>query len=82
MSNNLEVSTDPTLLSVDLPSINTSPSASSFLPAEASSTCLLLPNSPSPEFTHPLTPSTAAEGSEPAGKTPLFFSFLIEKLQQ
>lgn len=69
MSNTLEVSTDPALLSVDLASINTSPSASTFLPGEASSTCLLLPNSPSPDLTHPFEPNTAADdGSEPAGK--------------
>lgn len=45
-------------LSVDSASLNTSPSASTFLPDQNSSTCLLLPNSPSPdpELTHPLTP--------------------------
>lgn len=74
MSNNLEVSTDPALLSVDLASINTSPSTSTFLPGEASSTCLLLPNSPSPDLTNPLTPSTAADdGSEPAGECQTYF---------
>lgn len=55
-------------LSVDSTSLNTSPSASTFLPDQNSSTCLLLPNSPSPdpELTHPLTPGLE-DASEPAG---------------
>ncbi|XP_063701736.1 amino acid transporter heavy chain SLC3A2-like [Culicoides brevitarsis] len=54
-------------LSVDSASLNTSPSASTFLPDQNSSTCLLLPNSPSPdpELTHPLTPGLE-DASEPA----------------
>lgn len=55
-------------LSVDTASLNTSPSASTFLPDQNSSTCLLLPNSPSPdpELTHPLTPGLE-DPCEPAG---------------
>lgn len=60
--NNLGISTDPTLLSVDLPSsLTTSPSVSTFLPEEDASTCPLLPSTPSPpcmDFIHPLTPNT------------------------
>lgn len=58
--NNLAISTDPALLSVDLPSsLTESPSVSTFLPEEDASTCPLLPNTPSPPpmtFSHPLTP--------------------------
>lgn len=54
--NNLEISTDPELL--------TSPSVTTFLPEEDVSTYLLLPATPSPppmDFIHPLTPSTGNE---------------------
>lgn len=68
MNNNLGISTNTQLLGVDSSSsLNTSPSASTFLPDQASSTCLLLPSSPSPDYIHPLTPSTQVD-SEPAGK--------------
>lgn len=64
--NSLGISTDPTLLSVDLPSsLNTSPSVSTFLPEEEASICPLLPaTTPSPpplDYIHPLTPSTGAD---------------------
>uniref|UniRef100_A0AAG5DSG2 Glycosyl hydrolase family 13 catalytic domain-containing protein n=1 Tax=Anopheles atroparvus TaxID=41427 RepID=A0AAG5DSG2_ANOAO len=59
--NHLQISTDPTLLGADLlpESLTTSPSVSTFLPEEDASTCLLLPETPSPplDFSHPLTPS-------------------------
>lgn len=56
--NNLEISTNPALLGVDLSqSLNTSPSVSNF--DEDTSTCPLLPTTPSPppHFNHPLTPN-------------------------
>ncbi|XP_055600599.1 alpha-amylase 3-like [Uranotaenia lowii] len=66
--NHLQISTDPTLLGADLPdSLTTSPSVSTFLPEEDTSTCLLLPETPSPPlgFTHPLTPGMGnTENSE------------------
>lgn len=60
--NNLEISTNPSLLGVDLPqSLNTSPSMSTFLAEEDASTCPLLPTTPSPppqmNFNDPLTPN-------------------------
>lgn len=59
--NTLGISTDPALLSVDMPdSLNTSPSVSTFMPDEDASICPLLPATPSPppmDFIHPLTPS-------------------------
>lgn len=78
--NHLQISTDPTLLGVDLPeSLTTSPSVSTFLPEEDASTCPLLPGTPSPplDFTHPLTPSMggnaencdAVAGDDPAAET-------------
>uniref|UniRef100_A0A336M3K7 CSON011544 protein n=1 Tax=Culicoides sonorensis TaxID=179676 RepID=A0A336M3K7_CULSO len=55
-------------LSVDSTSLNTSPSASTFLPDQTSSTCLLLPNSPSPdpELRDPLTPGLEDANSDHA----------------
>lgn len=56
----MDISTDPALLSVDLPqSMNTSPSVSTFLPDEEASMYPLLPTTPSPppHFNHPLTTS-------------------------
>ncbi|XP_058452056.1 neutral and basic amino acid transport protein rBAT-like [Malaya genurostris] len=78
--NHLQISTDPTLLSADLPeSLTTSPSVSTFLPEEDASTCLLLPGTPSPplDFTHPLTPMDIGSnnncdivaGDDPAAET-------------
>lgn len=77
--NHLQISTDPTLLGVELPeSLTTSPSVSTFLPEEDASTCLLLPGTPSPplDFTHPLTPSMGnadnceqVAGDDPAAET-------------
>lgn len=68
--NNLEISTDPALLSADLPqSLIGSPSVTTFLPEEDASTCPLLPTTPSTSpsyFNHPLTPITSNEnGSQP-----------------
>ncbi|XP_058125579.1 neutral and basic amino acid transport protein rBAT-like [Anopheles ziemanni] len=64
--NHLQISTDPTLLGADLlpESLTTSPSVSTFLPEEDASTCLLLPETPSPplDFSHPLTPSMGNPG--------------------
>lgn len=63
--NNLGISTDPALLSVDMAgSLNTSPSVSTFMPEEDASVCPLLPTTPSPppmDFVHPLTPSPGPE---------------------
>lgn len=62
--NNLNASSDATLLGVDLPqSLNTSPSMSTFLQDEEASTCPLLsmqstPSPPPMHFNHPLTPSS------------------------
>lgn len=61
--NNLNISTNPTLLNVDLQqTLNTSPSLSPFLVEEDTSTCPLLPTTPSPpppqhHFHDPLTPN-------------------------
>lgn len=59
---NIAITTDPTLLNVNLnTSLTTSASVSTFLPEEEASTCPLLPCTPSPppmDFIHPLTPST------------------------
>lgn len=60
----MDISTDPALLSVDLPqSMNTSPSVSTFLPDEEASMYPLLPTTPSPppHFNHPLTTSELNE---------------------
>lgn len=62
------ISTEPSLLSCDLPSLlTTSPSVTTFLPDEEASTCPLLPAvTPSPppmDFIHPLTPSTGNDGN-------------------
>lgn len=63
--NNLEISTDPSLLSVDLPSsLNTSPSVSTFLPEEDASTCPLLPATPSPPPMACIHPLSANNGDE------------------
>lgn len=76
---NLGISTDPALLSVDglADSLNTSPSVSTFLPEEDVSTCPLLPSTPSPppmDFIHPLTPSPENDGdnTETAGDNLMF----------
>lgn len=64
---NLEKPTNKTpLLGGTLsPSLNTSPSCSTFLPEEDASTCPLLPNTPSPpppmNFNDPLTPNILNE---------------------
>lgn len=71
----MDISTDPALLSVDLPqSMNTSPSVSTFLPEEEASMYPLLPTTPSPppHFNHPLTSdemneNCANQGTEMAG---------------
>lgn len=59
--NNLDLSTETGLLSVNLqPSLLDTPSVSPYLAEEDSSTYLLLPATPSPppmDFIHPLTPS-------------------------
>lgn len=69
---NLEVSTDPALLGVDLPqSLNTSPSVSTFLPDEEASMCPLLSTTPSPppmHFSHPLTPNAMDDGDVLTGE--------------
>ncbi|ETN65031.1 hypothetical protein AND_003203 [Anopheles darlingi] len=66
--NHLQISTDPTLLGADLlpESLTTSPSVSTFLPEEDASTCLLLPETPSPplDFSHPLTPSMGGTATD------------------
>lgn len=69
---NLEISTNKGLLGGDLtPSLNTSPSCSTFLPEEDASTCPLLPNTPSPpppmNFNDPLTPNILNDDCVQAG---------------
>lgn len=72
--NNLGISTDPALLSVDIPeSLNTSLSVSTFMPEEDASICPLLPAvTPSPppmDFVHPLTPSPGPEKIDGQGQS-------------
>jgi hypothetical protein len=69
----MEISTDPALLSVQLPlSLTTSSSVITFMPDEESSTCPLLRSntSPSPplEFNHPLTPGGEENGKVNRGE--------------
>ncbi|XP_055386422.1 oligo-1,6-glucosidase-like [Condylostylus longicornis] len=76
MNINLGISTEPSLLGVDLPSnggtISESPSVSTFLPEEDASICPLLPTTPSPPlvFSHPLTPSAGDNCSDNSGIIP------------
>lgn len=69
--NNLDLSTDNGLMSVNLqPSMLDTPSVSPYLPEEDSSTYLLLPATPSPptmDFIHPLTPSPGNEADQMTG---------------
>lgn len=63
------ISTDPSLLGVELPSsggMSLSPSVSTFLPEEDASICPLISTTPSPPlaFSHPLTPSACDNASQ------------------